>query len=99
MGLMDWYDALNGKWATGVLDENFRLPLIARMEKEILAQYYTVPISNNYSASLTSYKFDYATYDYNRFMEYGGLRYASYRYDDLEWKRFVQRQGGTLDYK
>lgn len=99
MGLMDWYDALNGKWATGNLDENYRLPLIARMEKEILAQYYTVPISNNYSASLNSYKFDYATYDYNRFMEYGGLRYASYHYDDLEWKRFVQRQGGTLNYK
>jgi ABC-type oligopeptide transport system substrate-binding subunit len=99
MGLMDWYNALNGKWATGVLDEEYRLPLIARIEKEILAQYYSVPISNNYTASLTSYKFDYATYDYNRFMQYGDLRYAKYHYDDLEWKKFVQRQGGTLDYK
>ena len=99
MGLMDWYDALNGKWGTGSLDESYRLPLIARLEKEILAQYYTVPVTNSYSASLISYKLDYATYDYNRFMEYGGLRYATYRYDDLEWKKFVQRQGGTLDYK
>ncbi|MBR2341083.1 MAG: hypothetical protein IKA72_01570 [Clostridia bacterium] len=97
--LMEWYDDLNGKWGVGTLEEQFRLSLIAAMEKEILAQYYTVPITNNYSASLMSYKLDYTTYEYNTFMEYGGLRYAKYRYDDLEWKNYVAKQGGTLDYK
>ena len=97
--MMEWYDDLNGKWGAGTLAEQFRLPLIATMEKEILTQYYTVPLTNNYSASLMSYKMDYATYEYNTFMEYGGLRYAKYRYDDLEWKNYVAKQGGTLDYK
>ena len=97
--LMEWYDDLNGKWGTGALEEKYRLGLISAMEKEILAQYYTVPITNNYSASLMSYKLDYATYEYNTFMEYGGLRYAKYRYDDLDWKNYVAKQGGTLDYK
>lgn len=97
--MMEWYDDLNNKWGAGALQERFRLTLISSLEKEILAQYYTVPITNNYSASLMSYKLDYATYDYNTFMEYGGLRYAKYRYDDLEWKNYVAKQGGTLDYK
>lgn len=97
--MMEWYDDLNGKWGAGTLEERFRLSLIATMEKEILTQYYTIPITNNYSASLMSYKMDYATYEYNTFMEYGGLRYAKYRYDDLEWKNYVAKQGGTLDYK
>ena len=97
--LMEWYDDLNGKWGAGTLEERFRLPLIAEMEKEILLQYYTVPLTNSYSASLTSFKVDYTTYDYNTFMQYGGLRYARYRYDDLEWAKFVASQGGTLDYK
>lgn len=99
MNLMDWYDLLNGKWGSGSLNENFRLPLIARLEKEILAQYYTLPVSNNYGASLMSYKWDYATYDYNRFLGYGGLRYATYHFDDLEWANYVSKQGGTLNYK
>jgi ABC-type transport system substrate-binding protein len=99
MGLMDWYEKLNGDWSSGILNEEYRLPLIAALEREILTQYYTLPITNNYSASLMSYKLDYATYDYNRFLEYGGLRYANYHYDDLEWANYVKRQGGTLDYK
>ena len=99
MSLVDWYTALNEKWGTGLLDEEFRLPLIAALEKEVLTQYYTLPVSNNYTASLISYKVDYATYDYNRFMAYGDLRYLTYHYDDLEWSNFVNKQGGTLNYK
>ena len=97
--MMEWYDDLNGKWGAGSLEEQFRLTVISALEKEILAQYYTIPLTNNYTASLMSYKLDYATYEYNTFMEYGGLRYAKYRYDDLEWKNYVAKQGGTLDYK
>jgi hypothetical protein len=32
-------------------------------------------------------------------MEYGGLRYANYLYDDLEWSNYVKKQGGSIDYK
>ena len=99
MSLMDWYNRLNGKWGTGNLRENFRLPLIAVLEKEILTQYYTLPITNNYAASLMSYKMDYATYEYNRFLGYGGLRYATYHFDDLEWSNYLSKQGGALNYK
>jgi ABC-type transport system substrate-binding protein len=99
MSLMKWYENLNGKWGSGLLDEEYRLPLIAAMEGEILSQYYTLPVTNSYSASLISYKLDYLTYDYHTFMEYGGLRYANYLYDDLEWSNYVKKQGGSIDYK
>ena len=105
MSLMDWYDCLNGaadakyNWASGAIPESQRLPLIAALEKEVLKVYYTVPLYNNFSASLLSYKVDYVTYEYNTFMSYGGIRYMTFNYDDAGWAAAVAEQNGELDYK
>lgn len=104
MGLLDWYDCLNGaegakyNWAIGQLEESKRLTLIAALEKEILVQYYTVPIQNYFSASMISYQVEYATRTYNTFMGYGGMRYLSYTYDDAAWAEAVAAAGGQIDY-
>ena len=75
MSLMDWYACLNGygkyDWSANGLDQELRLQLIARLEQEILVQYYTVPMYNYFSASLQSYKVDYITLEYNTFMGRG----------------------------
>ena len=100
-GSNDWWGLLNGPLQQGRLNDEFRVEIIAALEQEILLQYYTVPYSTYYSASLMSFKTDYITYDYNTFMGYGGIRYMSYNYDDAEWKTFVDanKVGGMLNYK
>ena len=105
MSLMDWYSCLNGlagckyNWSESALEQEQRLQLIAALEGEILKSYYAVPLRNSFSASMLSYKLDYITYEYNTFMGYGGLKYASYNYTDEEWAVAVFEQGGQLDYK
>lgn len=105
MSLMDWYNCLNGiadakyDWSATVLPNEQRLQLIAALEKEVLEAYYTVPLYNQFDASLLSYKVDYVTYEYNTFMSYGGFRYMTYNYDDDEWAKAVADQNGELNYK
>jgi hypothetical protein len=99
--LQKWWDLLNGEWQSGILDEEFRVSLIAALEEQVLSHYYTVPVYNRYDASLMSYKVDYATSEYNTFMGYGGLRYLKYNYSDGQWKDYVAKNGvgGELNYK
>ena len=105
MSLMDWYNCLNGAagakydWSATALEQSQRLQLIAALEEQVLAQYYTVPLYNNFSASLISYKIDYVTYEYNTFMGYGGIKYMTYNYDDAAWEAEVAAQNGELNYK
>lgn len=105
MGLLDWYACLNASegckydWSASALPQSKRLQLIAALEQEVLKVYYTVPLQNEFSASLLSYKVDYITYEYNTFMGYGGTKYMTYNYDDEAWAAEVAAQGGALDYK
>ncbi len=105
MSLIDWYNCLNGAagakydWSANALEQSQRLQLIAALEKEVLKVYYTVPLYNNFSASLLSYKVDYVTYEYNTFMGYGGIKYMTYNFDDEAWAAEVAAQNGELNYK
>ena len=105
MSLMDWYDCLNGNsgckydFSSNALPEAKRLQLIAALEKEVLQVYYTVPLQNSFSASLISFKVDYVTYEYNTFMGYGGVKYMTYNYCDVEWAAMVKSQNNQLNYK
>lgn len=105
MSLMDWYDCLNGSegaaydWSANALPQNQRLQLIAALEKEVLMAAYSVPLYNNFSASLLSYKVDYITYEYNTFMAYGGMKYMKYNFDDAGWAAEVAKNNNVLNYK
>ena len=94
MTLIEWYNCLNGisesadypfDWSEGAVENDFRLGIIAQLEKAILTAYYTVPLQYSFSASLLSYKVEYKTRNYNTFMGYGGIRYLTYHYDDAAW--------------
>lgn len=104
MSLIDWYNCLNGisenedfpfDWSEGAVENDFRLGIIAQLEKAILTAYYTVPLQYNFSASLLSYKVEYKTRNYNTFMGYGGIRYLTYHYDDAAWEAVKS----TFNYK
>ena len=103
MGLLDWYACLNGSgkydWSSAALEESQRLQLIAALEKEVLKVYYTVPLQNEFSASMLGYKVDYITYEYNTFMGYGGVKYMTYNFDDAAWAAEVAANNGELNYK
>lgn len=103
--LMGWYNCLNNasgckyRFGQGSIEEEKRLLLIAALEQEVLKVYYSVPIANRFAASLRSFQIEYATYDYNTFMAYGGVQYYTYSYDDYEWSKFIKKNNGTLNYK
>ena len=103
MSLLEWYDCLNGygkyDFSATALEQEQRLPLIAALEKEVLKTYYTVPVINSFEANLLSYKVDYITYEYNTFMGYGGIKYMTYNFDDVEWDKLVSEFNGELNYK
>lgn len=105
MSLIDWYNCLNGAsgakydFSSNALEESQRLQLIAALEKEVLKVYYTVPLYNEFGASLISYKVDYITYEYNTFLGYGGIRYMTYNYSDAEWEAEIAKVGGEFNYK
>ena len=105
MGLLDWYACLNGSegakynWSATALSQDLRLQLIAALEEQVLGVYYTVPLQNEFSASLISYKVDYVTYEYNTFMGYGGTKYMTFNYDDAAWEAEVAAKNGELNYK
>lgn len=105
MTLMEWYNCLNAvegckyDWSENALEQEQRLQLIAALEAQVLQSYYTVPMLNSFSASMLSYKVDYITYEYNTFMDYGGLRYMTYNFTDAEWAAEVKAQNNELNYK
>lgn len=92
----NWYQLLNNEFRQGVLADEFRLEIIGALEKEILLQYYSVPISYSFAASIISYQVDYITYEYNTFNGYGGIQYMTYHYSDSEWAEYLKNN--ELDY-
>jgi len=104
MSLMDWLLCLGGDanakydWSSNALSEEQRLPLIVRLEEEVLKTYYTIPLYNAYSTSLISYKIEFGSYTYNTFMGFGGIKYVTYNYSDVDWHEAVVGAGGKLYY-
>jgi hypothetical protein len=62
-----------------------RCELFAHLEYVYLDSFVTVPMYYRNSASMLSRKLDYATTDYLQLVAYGGLRFATYNYNDTEW--------------
>ena len=81
------------------MESDGRVLLIAALEKVILEKYYTVPVAYRFSASMISYKIEYKSRNYNTFMAYGGVRYMTYNYTDMEWNNYVKSQNGSINYK
>lgn len=101
--LEQWRLILQGKDGCPVNFKNFpmedQLTALGAVETAILKEYYSIPVFSRYSASLMGYKVDYISYEYNTFMEYGGIRYMTFNYDDTAWAEFVASNNNILNYK
>lgn len=101
--LEQWRLILQGKDGCPVNFKNFpmedQLTALGAVETAILKEYYSIPVFSRYSASLMGYKVDYVSYEYNTFMEYGGIRYMTFNYDDTAWAEFVASNNNILNYK
>ena len=96
LSLIEWYNCLNSienakyLWGKNDLEESKRVLLIAALEKEILKTYYTIPISYECSGHLISEKINYVTSDYNVFMNFGGIEYITYNYNNIQWDLYTK---------
>ena len=80
---VDAIDSKVGRFADHTYPE--RCEVFATLENAYLESFVTAPIYYRNSASLLTRKVEYATKDYLQLVEYGGLRFLTYNYNDEEW--------------
>ncbi len=85
-------DSKLGKFADYSYPE--RCEVFAQLEYTYLDSFVTAPIYYRNSASLLSRKLDYATTTYLQLVGYGGIRYATYNYNDTQWDSVK----GSIEY-
>ncbi len=88
-------------YSCGLNDEKVeeRLRLLAALEGAVLSTYDLLPVNNESSAALKGMKIKYYTEEYVYGVGRGGIKYMTYNYDDYEWRQFVKKQNGKLNYK
>ena len=107
--LRDWVSALSGSeiefkdgtkanFGDGFAAQDVRVLILAKVEGAILSTYDYIPLLQNASMSLLSYKVFYVIEDYNPVMGRGGIAYLKYNYNDADWTKYVADQGGQLKY-
>ncbi len=104
----DWWQIINGSdandeglpnWAFGKMQDSIRATVLAALEKSVLLDYTSIPLMNQGSVQLKSYKVNYGKEDYVFGMGYGGLRYITYNYTDEDWTSYCNSQpNGILAY-
>ena len=80
---VDAIDSKLGKFADHTYAE--RCEVFAILENTYLESFVTAPIYYRNTAALLSRKVEYATTEYLQLVEYGGLRFLTYNYNDDEW--------------
>ena len=108
-----WYEIMNGKTHTITAADGTRRPytcgpqngepenrlkILAALEGAILLNYNFIPIMDAASATMRGMQIQYKTEEYIQEMEFGGVKYFTYRYSDAAWEEYVAGRGGKLDY-
>ena len=84
--------------AYGKAENALRAKVLAAVEGMILEDYTTIPMMNEGSIQLLTYKVNYGKETYMFGMGFGGTRYMTYNYDDAAWNKYVKSNGGSLKY-
>ena len=66
-----------------------RLNILSELEAGYLNTWSTTPVISRSSASLTSFKVQFATTNYIPLMGYGGVRYMTFNFTDSEWAQKI----------
>ncbi|MBE6916350.1 MAG: hypothetical protein E7470_00415 [Ruminococcaceae bacterium] len=98
MTWQEWSGALmgNGQFANSSFET--KLQVTADMEYLYLNKFYRIPMCGTTICSMLSYKLNYYTEDYNIMYGWGGLRLATYNYNDAEWAEYCNSQNNELKY-
>lgn len=103
----EWFLILNAdprapqglNYSYGKLADSERAKILAACEGKVLGDYTNIPMMNEGSVQLLTYKCNYGKETYLFGMGFGGIRYMTYNYTDGEWESFVNKQPGkTLSY-
>ncbi len=95
----EWSNAINGDGDYASRPGVEQLQILAGLERGVLETYQCIPVGTYTSATLLSYKIDYQTEAYNIMYGYGSFRYLKFNYTDEEWKAYIQKNGGELNYE
>ena len=111
MNLKLWNDALNGipvtvggkTYCFGSNDMNVdeRAEILAKLEGAILSTYDYIPMINDGSLYLSTMKTYYVTEKWHPLLNFGGMTYTKYNYDDEAWAEYCEAQiaeHGQLQY-
>lgn len=97
-GQSDIIETLGQKWTYGAVPDSIRAQILGKLEETVLCEYNTIPMMNEGSVQLKSYKINYGQEKYIYGVGRGGIRYMTYNYTDGEWLRFCDENGGILTY-
>ena len=98
MTWQEWSGALMGNGQFANAEFATKLQITADMEYLYLNKFYRIPMCGTTVCSMLSFKLNYYTQDYNIMYGWGGLRLATYNYNDTEWTEYVASQGNELKY-
>ena len=97
LSICEWCDCLNGissakfDFSSDKISEDIRINLIAALEREVLLQYYVLPLNSINKISLRSYQVEYPNNNYRTFMGFGGISYLTYNYSDTAWEEIFEK--------
>lgn len=94
----NWSKALFGDGHFAGAHISHKVQALAGMEAEYLKLYYRIPVCAVADYTVLGYKLEYCADTYSSIYGYGGLRYATYRYTDGAWAKYVEENGGYLKY-
>ena len=94
-----WSNCMIGTGEFADASNEVKLYITAQLEEKFLAKFYRIPLAVTTSCSLSSYKVEDYTDEYNIMYGFGGFRIMDYNYNDAEWAAYVAEQGGELSYK
>ena len=92
--LLEWAQWCAGIPGTTIALEDFdrydaesRAAIFAQLEYAYLSQYATTPLYARSSAVLLSEKGAYALANYHSLLGFGGIRYYTFQYSDIQWSQ------------
>ncbi len=106
--LYQWFEVINGldndneglpNWGFGKVEDTVRAEVLAKMQTIVLENYTTIPMMNQGSVQLKSYKINFGQEEYIYGLGRGGNRYMTFNYTDAQWSEYCAGQsGGILTY-
>lgn len=95
--LTEWQSAIQGIEFDKNVDA--KLFILAQLEKAVLNTVQNIPLYTSTFNAMISQKVSNYTDVYNPFYGYGGFRFLKFNYSDADWAKYVEKQGGILNYE